>query len=78
MGGFQNKVMWREWRQVFFSCLCSDLCAHAKINGVVWGVFFCCFCSGSRAQAKINGVVWGVFFCCFCSDLRAHAKINCW
>ena len=54
MGGFQNKVMWREWRQVFFSCLCSDLCAHAKINGVVWGVFFCCFCSDLCAHAKIN------------------------
>ena len=22
MGGFQNMVMWREWRQVVFSCLC--------------------------------------------------------
>ena len=52
MGGFQNMVMWGEWRQVFFSCLCSGLRAQAKINGVVWGVFFCCFCSDLCAHAN--------------------------
>ena len=54
MGGFRYKVMWREWGQVVFSCLCSGSRAQAKINGVVWCVFFSCLCSGSRAHAKIN------------------------
>ena len=54
MGGFQNMVMWREWRQVVFSCLCSGSRAQVKINGVVWGVFFSCLCSGLCAHAKIN------------------------
>ena len=30
MGGFRYKVMWREWRQVFFSCFCSGSRAHAN------------------------------------------------
>ena len=77
MGGFQNKVMWREWRQVFFSCLCSGSRAQANTKLIFLSINTMGNCSGSRAQAKINGVVWGVFFCCFCSDLRAHAKINC-
>ena len=54
MGGFQNMVMWREWRQVVSGCLCCASRAQVKINGVVWGVFFCCFCSDLCAHAKIN------------------------
>ena len=78
MGGFQNMVMWREWRQVVSGCICCDLRAQAKPKGVVWGVFFCCFCSGSRAHAKINKDSYIYDQILKCSGSRAHAKINCW
>ena len=34
MGGFQNMMMWREWRQVVFSCLCCASRARNKIKEV--------------------------------------------
>ena len=78
MGGFQNMMMWREWRQVFFSCLCSGSRPQTKINGVVWGVFFSCFCSGLCAHANTKLIFLSINIMDNCSGSRAHAKINCW
>ena len=77
MGGFQNMVMWREWRQVFFCCFCSGSRSQVKINGVVWGVFFCCFCSGLHAQANTKLIFLSINTMGNCSGSRSYAKINC-
>ena len=62
MGGFQNMVMWREWRQVVSGCLCCASRARNKIKEVWAGLCAMGLCSCLLECSKRKRVWAGVDF----------------